>query len=137
MSGLNKVQIIGRLGKDVETRNLDNGASVSNFTVATSEQWKDKQSGEKNETTEWHNIVAWRGLSEIASKYLKKGDQVYVEGKLQTRSWEKEGVTRYTTEIIAQNLIMLSTKSPGTSSGSPQQKDNSGPKDDSTDDLPF
>ena len=102
MSGVNKVILIGRLGKEPEVRNLENGAVVANFTMATSESYKDKVTGEKKEVTEWHNIVLWRGLAEISQKYLHKGDLVYIEGKLKTRSWEKEGVTRYTTEIVAE-----------------------------------
>ena len=113
MSGVNKVILVGRLGKDPEVRNLDNGATVANFTVATSESYKDKTTGEKKEITEWHNIVLWRGLAEIAQKYLHKGDMVYIEGKLRTRSWEKEGVTRYTTEVLGDNMTMLSTKGGG------------------------
>ena len=110
MSGVNKVILVGRLGKDPEIRNLENGASVANFTMATSESYKDKTTGDRKEVTEWHNIVLWRGLADIAAKYLHKGDMVYIEGKLRTRSWEKEGVTRYTTEIIGDNMTMLSTK---------------------------
>ena len=145
MSGVNKVILVGRLGKDPEVRNLDNGATVANFTVATSESYKDKTTGEKKEITEWHNIVLWRGLAEIAQKYLHKGDMVYIEGKLRTRSWEKEGVTRYTTEVIADNMTMLSTKGGGSSSSgySPAETSSAdnyrahAPVDNSTDDLPF
>jgi single-strand DNA-binding protein len=117
MAGVNKVILVGRLGKDPEVRNLENGAVVANFTLATSETYKDKTTGEKKEITDWHNIVLWRGLAEIAQKYLHKGDMIYVEGKLRTRSWEKEGVTRYTTEIIGDNMTMLSTRGGGSSSG--------------------
>ncbi|HYF69795.1 MAG TPA: single-stranded DNA-binding protein [Ohtaekwangia sp.] len=113
MSGVNKVILIGRLGKDPEVRNLDNGAVVANFSIATSESYKDRTTGEKKEITEWHNIVMWRGLAEISQKYLHKGDMVYIEGKLRTRSWEKDGVTRYTTEIVADNMNMLSPKTGG------------------------
>jgi len=113
MSGVNKVILIGRLGKDPEVRNLDNGAVVANFSIATSESYKDRTTGEKKEITEWHNIVVWRGLAEISQKYLHKGDMVYIEGKLRTRSWEKDGVTRYTTEIVADNMNMLSPKTGG------------------------
>lgn len=146
MSGVNKVILVGRLGKDPEVRNLDNGATVANFTVATSESYKDKTTGEKKEITEWHNIVLWRGLAEIAQRYLHKGDMIYVEGKLRTRSWEKDGVTRYTTEVIADNMTMLSTKgssgsaSSGYSSPETSSADNyraHAPVDNSTDDLPF
>jgi single-strand DNA-binding protein len=147
MSGVNKVILVGRLGKEPEVRNLENGAVVANFSIATSEVYKDKTTGERKETTEWHNIVVWRGLAEITQKYLHKGDMVYIEGKLRTRSWEKDGVTRYTTEIIADNMTMLSTKSTGGGSSnneySPSEKSNAGnfgasaPVDNSTDDLPF
>ncbi|MBX2961187.1 MAG: single-stranded DNA-binding protein [Cyclobacteriaceae bacterium] len=117
MSGVNKVILVGRLGRDPEVRNLDNGVSVANFTMATSETYRDKTTNEKKEVTEWHNIVLWRGLAEIAQKYLHKGDMVYIEGKLRTRSWEKDGVTRYTTEVVADTMTMLSTKSSGGSGG--------------------
>lgn len=103
----NLVILIGNLGKDPETRTLENGNSVTNFPVATSETYNNKQ-GEKQEKTEWHNIVFWGKLAEIADKYLKKGSQVYIEGKIQTRTWEdKEGNTRYSTEIVGHNLTML------------------------------
>jgi len=150
MSGVNKVILIGRLGKDPEVRNLDNGVSVANFTMATSETYKDRTTGEKKEVTEWHNIVLWRGLAEVSQKYLHKGDLVYIEGKLRTRSWEKEGVTRYTTEIVADNMTMLGSRSGGGSAGGSSSADYSSrstertptesyssPVDNSTDDLPF
>lgn len=150
MSGVNKVILVGRLGKDPEVRNLDNGATVANFTIATSESYKDKTTGEKKEITEWHNIVLWRGLAEIAQKYLHKGDLVYVEGKLRTRSWEKEGITRYTTEVVADNMTMLGSRggsgggggysSNSSSAGSNERaasESYSTPADNSTDDLPF
>jgi len=92
MSGVNKVILVGRLGKDPEVRNLENGASVARFTMATSETYKDKTTGERKELTEWHNIVLWRGLADIAAKYLHKGDQVYVEGKLRTSHGRKTGL---------------------------------------------
>lgn len=145
MSGVNKVILVGRLGKDPEVRNLENGASVANFTMATSETYKDRVTGEKKEITDWHNIVLWRGLAEISQKYLHKGDMVYIEGKMRTRSWEKEGVTRYTTEVIADNMTMLSTQR-NTSSGSTSEGGYSGtakPQESysadtsGTDDLPF
>lgn len=146
MSGVNKVILVGRLGKDPEVRNLENGASVANFSMATSESYRDKTTGERKEITEWHNIVLWRGLAEIAQKYLHKGDMVYVEGKLRTRSWEKDGVTRYTTEVVADNMTMLSSK---TSGGMGQSHDSGSERSSSesyrapvdtggaTDDLPF
>jgi len=145
MSGVNKVILVGRLGKDPEVRNLENGASVANFTMATSESYKDKTTGDRKEVTEWHNIVVWRGLADIAAKYLHKGDMVYIEGKLRTRSWEKEGVTRYTTEIVGDNMTMLSTKPGGSgsdyskSAASPEMSPNA-PRptaDHTSDDLPF
>jgi single-strand DNA-binding protein len=110
---VNKVILVGRLGKDPETRYMTNGEAVTNATLATSENWKDK-SGEKQEKTEWHNIVFYRRLAEIAGEYLKKGSLVYIEGKLQTRKWQdKEGKDKYTTEIIANEMHMLGSKSGG------------------------
>jgi single-strand DNA-binding protein len=106
---VNKVILIGNLGKDPEVRRLENGAIVANFSIATSESFTDKTTGERRENTDWHNIVAWRGLAEIIEKYLKKGTKIYVEGKLKTRSWQdKEGNTRYTTEVLAEELTILS-----------------------------
>ena len=105
---VNKVILVGNLGKDPEVRHLENGASVANFSIATSENYKDRKTGEKVSQTEWHNIVVWRGLAEIAEKYLKKGDKIYIEGKLKTRNWmDQEGKNRYTTEVIADNMTML------------------------------
>ncbi|HEU0233704.1 MAG TPA: single-stranded DNA-binding protein [Gallionella sp.] len=113
---VNKVILIGRLGKDPETRYMTNGEAVTNATLATSENWKDK-SGEKQEKTEWHNLVFYRRLAEIAGEYLKKGSQIYVEGKLQTRKWQtKEGQDRYTTEIVVNEMTMLGGKSSGSGS---------------------
>lgn len=126
MGSLNKIMLIGNLGKDPEVKHLDNGATVANFSIATSESYKDKNSGERIEQTEWHNIVLWRGLAEVAEKYLKKGDSVFVEGKSRTRSYDKNGVTVYTTEVICDQLTMLSTK------GSNQPNNNN-----NTDTLPF
>jgi len=110
---VNKVILIGRLGKDPETRYMTSGEAVTNATLATSENWKDK-SGEKQEKTEWHNLVFYRRLAEIAGEYLKKGSQIYVEGKLQTRKWEKDGATRYTTEVIVNEMTMLGGKQDST-----------------------
>jgi len=110
MSGVNKVIIIGNLGKDPEVRHTPQGIAVASFSVATSESWNDKSSGEKQERTEWHRIVVWNKLAELCGKYLAKGRKVYVEGKLQTRSWEdKEGQKRYTTEIVANTVQFLSS----------------------------
>jgi len=111
MAGINKVILVGNLGKDPEVRYLEGGTAVANFPIATSETFKDRTSGEKKTNTEWHNIVVWRGLAEIAEKYLKKGSQIYLEGKLRTRQWQdKDGNNRYTTEIVADNLQMLGRK---------------------------
>lgn len=106
---VNKVILIGNLGKDPEVRHLENGAVVANFPIATSETYTDRTTGEKRENTDWHNIVLWRGLAEIAEKYLKKGQKIYIEGKLKTRSWQdKEGITRYATEVVGDEMTMLS-----------------------------
>lgn len=114
MAGVNKVILVGRLGKDPEVRYTPSGAAVANFSIATSEEWKDKNTGEKQERTEWHRIVAWRRLGEICGEYLHKGSQIYIEGKLQTRSWEdRDGNKRYTTEIVAQNMQMLDATGKG------------------------
>jgi single-strand DNA-binding protein len=114
---LNKVMIIGRLTRDPEVRNTPNGANVASFAVATGFSWTD-QSGQKKEQTEFHNVVAWRKLGDIVAQYLKKGSQVYIEGRLQTRSWEgQDGKKNYRTEIIADSMIMLAR--PVGSSGSP------------------
>ena len=107
MAGVNKVILVGNLGKDPEVRYLDSGVAVANFSLATTENYKNKQ-GEKVSQTEWHNIVLWRGLAEVAEKWLKKGSSVYIEGKIRTNKWEdKEGNTRYNTEILADNMTML------------------------------
>lgn len=107
---VNKVILVGRLGKDPETRYMTSGEAVTNATLATSENWKDKN-GEKQERTEWHNLVFYRRLAEIAGEYLKKGSQVYIEGKIQTRKWQdKEGKDRYTTEIVVNEMQMLGSK---------------------------
>ncbi len=108
MAGINKAILIGRLGSDPEVRYTPSGDAVANFSIATSEEWKDKNSGEKKERTEWHRIVAWRRLGEICGEYLAKGRQVYIEGRIQTRSWDdKNGVKRYTTEIVATDVQFL------------------------------
>jgi single-strand DNA-binding protein len=146
MSGVNKAILIGRLGKDPEVRNLENGATVANFSIATTEVYRDKTTNEKKEITEWHNIVLWRGLADIAAKYLHKGDMVYIEGKLRTRSWEKDNVTRYTTEIVGDSMTMLSPKGSGSGGGSQSsqeyaqakpQFESKGTPESTTDDLPF
>ena len=110
MASVNKAILVGNLGRDPEVRYMPNGEAVCNFSIATTENWKDK-SGVKQEKTEWHNIVMYRRLAEIAGEYLKKGRPVYIEGRLQTRKWEKDGVTRYSTEIIGDQMQMLGSKS--------------------------
>lgn len=113
MSGVNKVILVGHLGKDPEVRHLENGVNVASFSLATTETITNKN-GERQDLTEWHNIVVWRGLADVAEKYLKKGKQIYVEGKIRTRSWDdKEGVKRYTTEIVADSFTMLGKKEDG------------------------
>src|SRR5512142_386154 len=111
---VNKVILVGRLGKDPETRYMTNGEAVTNATLATSENWKDKN-GEKQERTEWHNLVFYRRLAEVAGEYLRKGSQIYVEGKIQTRKWQDKetGKDRYTTEIIVNEMQMLGSKAGG------------------------
>lgn len=121
--GVNKVILVGHLGKDPEVRHLENGAAVANFSMATTESYKDKN-GNRQDQTEWHNIVLWRGLAEVAEKYLKKGNLVYIEGKLRTRSWQdKDGLTRYTTEIVGDNMTMLGSKSENSNSNSSTSTD--------------
>src|ERR1700743_2702932 len=116
MSGINKVILIGHLGKDPEARTLDGGVSVVSFPLATSETFN--KDGRKLEQTEWHNIVMWRGLADVAAKFLQKGKLVYIEGKLRTRSFEdKEGIKKYTTEIVAENFTMLGRKTDFESDG--------------------
>lgn len=116
MSGVNKVILVGHLGKDPEVRHLENGVNVASFSLATTETITNKN-GERQDLTEWHNIVVWRGLADVAEKYLKKGKLIYVEGKIKTRSWDdKEGVKRYTTEIVADSFTMLGKKEDGASS---------------------
>lgn len=141
MAGVNKVILVGNLGKDPQVRYLDSGVAVANFSLATTENYKNKQ-GERVSQTEWHNIVLWRGLAEVAEKYLKKGASVYIEGKIRTRKWEdKEGVTRYSTEVLADNMTMLGGKvtSEDMSGGEvapPNVSQDQNPSSDK-DDLPF
>ncbi|MFT5139381.1 MAG: single-strand DNA-binding protein [Rhodothermales bacterium] len=112
--GINKVILVGNLGKDPEIRYTAGGAAIANITIATSESWRDKQSGEKQEKTEWHRVVFFSRLAEIVGEYLKKGSQVYVEGRLQTRKWQdKSGQDRYTTEIVANEMQMLGGRGEG------------------------
>lgn len=150
MASVNKVIIVGNLGKDPETRYMPNGDAVCNITVATTDTWKDKQTGEKKEQTEWHRIVFFRKLAEIANQYLHKGSQVYIEGALKTRKWQdKEGQDRYTTEIVADTMQMLGGKRDGDAQRSesapeprpqraaPAPQGNGGAFDDLSDDIPF
>lgn len=115
MASLNKVLLIGNLGRDPEVRYMPNGEAVANFSVATTEKWKDKNSGQMQEKTEWHNIVMYRRLAEIAGQYLKKGSQVYIEGRLQTRKWQDKNTNqdRYTTEVVADEMKMLGGRAGG------------------------
>ena len=116
--GVNKVIIVGTLGKDPETRYMPSGSAVTNLRLATNEQWKDKQTGEQQERTEWHSIAMFGRLAEIAAEYLRKGSQVYIEGKLRTRKWQdKEGKDRYSTEIVADEMQMLGGKGGGAAAG--------------------
>ncbi|HQU14981.1 MAG: single-stranded DNA-binding protein [Chromatiales bacterium 21-64-14] len=117
--GVNKVILVGNLGRDPEVRYLPSGSAVANVTIATSESWKDKQSGEKQERTEWHNVVFYSRLAEVVGEYLKKGSQIYVEGSLRTRKWQdKDGRDRYTTEIVANEMQMLGGRGGGSSGAS-------------------
>lgn len=142
MAGINKVILIGRLGNDPEVRYTPDGTAVANFSIATSDEWTDKATNEKRERTEWHRIVAWRKLGEICGEYLSKGRQVYIEGKLQTRSWEKDGVTRYSTEIVASDVQFLGSRDSADtykSAGPTQTRETSAPPfpDKQDDDIPF
>jgi single-strand DNA-binding protein len=124
--GINKVILVGNCGKDPETRYMPSGGAVTNITLATSEGWKDKQTGEQKERTEWHNVVFFNRLAEIAGEYLRKGSQVYVEGSLRTRKWQdKNGQDRYTTEIVASEMQMLGSKGGGGDSYAPAQSSSS------------
>ena len=144
MSGLNKAMIIGNLGQDPEIKRFDDGGMLANVSIATSEKWKDKTTGEAREKTEWHRVVFRQRLAEIVEKYVKKGDKIYVEGKLATRKYEKDGVNHYSTEIQAFQMQMLGSKAggaerdaapastaPGAPSGLPATDD------DVDDDIPF
>lgn len=142
--GINKVIVLGNLGQDPEIKYMPNGGAVANFSVATSESWKDKNTGEAHEKTEWHRCVAFRKLAEIIGEYVKKGDKIYVEGKLQTRKWQdKQGNDRYTTEIVVDEMQMLGD---GKRKGNGQQQRSAPPQqqapqqnaaDGFDDDLPF
>ena len=141
--GINKVIIVGNLGADNDSRAMPSGNAVTNISVATSESWNDRDTGEKKEKTEWHRVVFFNRLAEIAAQYLKKGSQVYVEGKLQTRKWEdKEGNERWTTEIVANQMQMLGDRMSGdisndNASSSQSSSDNDNPDIEFDDDIPF
>ena len=143
MAGVNKVILIGRLGRDPEVRYTPDGTAIANFSIATSEEWKDKGTGEKQERTEWHRIVAFRRLGEICGEYLSKGRQIYIEGRLQTREWQdKDGNKRYTTEIVASQMQMLGSRDMADSTGGPGFRKNNippGPEFSGSqeDDIPF
>ena len=139
MAGINKVILIGNLGKDPEIRSLESGAKVASFSLATSESYKNKE-GQRVDQTEWHNIVLWRGLADVAEKFLKKGSQIYLEGKIRSRSWDdKDGNKKYITEIIGDAFTMLGSKR----EESPQSAEplantgNTEPSPSISDDLPF
>ena len=143
--GINKVIIVGNLGNDPETRYMPSGSAVTNLTVATNESWKDKQTGEQKERTEWHKVAMFNRLAEIAAEYLRKGSQVYIEGKLRTRKWQdKDGNDRWTTEVVADEMQMLGGRSGG-GGGSASMNQDPGPAsapaqpdpDAFDDDIPF
>ena len=141
MGYLNKVMIIGNLGADPEMRYMPSGAAVANLSIATTEKWKDKESGQMKERTEWHRVSLFGRLAEIAGEYLTKGSQVYIEGKLQTRKWQdKDGNDRWTTETVAGQMVMLGSRGEGgTSKPAPRQQapETPAPQADIEDDIPF
>lgn len=150
--GINKVIIVGNLGRDPETRFMPSGGAVTNVSVATSKSWRDRESGEQKERTEWHRVVFFNRLAEIAGEYLKRGSKIYLEGELRTREWEREGQKHYTTEIVANEMQMLDSKgsmeaggtppasSPGPGATAPSTSNPDfapPPSDDFDDDIPF
>ena len=146
--GINKVIVVGNLGQDPDTRYMPSGSAVTNITVATNESWKDKQTGEQKDRTEWHKVAMFGRLAEIAAEYLRKGSQVYIEGKLRTRKWQdKQGNDRYTTEIVADEMQMLGGRggagggagggAPMSNDGPPPSPPPQGSSDDFDDDIPF
>ncbi|RFC55376.1 single-stranded DNA-binding protein [Brumimicrobium aurantiacum] len=149
---VNKVILIGNLGKDPEIRVLENGTKLARFPIATSESYTDRTTNERKVITDWHNIVVWRGLADVIEKYVTKGQKIYIEGKLKTRSWQDEsGATRYSTEVVADNMTMLSSRNEnsantpsnqpdfntGNTPSKPKPMDSSVLSDDDDDDLPF
>jgi len=140
--GINKVIVVGNLGQDPDTRYMPSGSAVTNITVATNESWKDKQTGEQKDRTEWHKVAMFGRLAEVAAEYLRKGSQVYIEGKLRTRKWQdKQGNDRYTTEIVADEMQMLGGRggggAPMSNEGPPPSPPPQGSSDDFDDDIPF
>ena len=143
-SGINKVILVGNLGQDPEVKYTAGGAAVTTLSLATSESWKDKDTGSDQEKTEWHRVVLWRRLAEIAGEYLKKGSKVYIEGQLQTRKWEQDGQTRYTTEVVGRDMQFLDSRGSSSSDSSSYDDTNQDmssqnlPDSGSTDDdIPF
>ena len=140
MAGINKVIIVGRLGNDPEIRTMPNGEAVANISVATSETWTDKNTGERRETTEWHRIVFYRRQAEVVGEYLRKGSQVYVEGRLKTRKWQDQnGQDRYTTEIQGDVMQMLDSRQSGEQKDNPSKAEQptAGNQNNFDDDIPF
>ncbi|MAI02937.1 MAG: single-stranded DNA-binding protein [Gammaproteobacteria bacterium] len=140
MSSVNKALIIGNLGQDPEIKYTQSGSPVANLSVATSERWKDKNTGEQKEQTEWHRVVVFGRLAEIAEQYLKKGSKIFIEGKIQTRDWEDaDGNKKYTTEVVAREMTMLDSRaSAGSSASSTNDSDKDAPKGDNfEEDIPF
>ena len=147
--GVNKVILVGNVGNDPEVRYMPNGNAVANVSVATSETWKDKNTGDQQEKTEWHRVVFFNRLAEIVEQYVKKGTKLYIEGRLQTRSWEQDGSKRYTTEIVANEMQMLDSRGAGQDSNFGQSAPQSQPQpsgggqsappsfDNFDDDIPF
>ena len=123
-SGINKVILVGNLGQDPEVKYTAGGAAVTTLSLATSESWKDKDTGSDQEKTEWHRVVLWRRLAEIAGEYLKKGSKVYIEGQLQTRKWEQDGQTRYTTEVVGRDMQFLDSRGGSSSDNSSYEDKN-------------
>lgn len=139
MASVNKTTLVGNLGADPEIRYMPDGTPTATLAIATTDAWKDKATGEKKEKTEWHRVVFFKGLAEIAEKYLKKGSQIYIEGKLRTRKWtDKEGIDRYTTEIVGREMQMLGKKPAGETQDAPKVNEapDAGDFDDSAD-IPF
>lgn len=142
--GINKVILVGNLGRDPETRYTQGGSAVTEFSIATSETWNDKQTGERQERTEWHNVVCFARLAEVAGEYLKKGSKVYIEGQLRTSSWERDGEKRYRTQVMARELQMLDSRSGGGGGqqhagrpGDAQAQSDMYGNEDFDDDIPF